>query len=260
MHFLLADETNKNQGDFFIYGALYFDLDLIDTIDKAIRKIRNMYGFGKGDYLKWSHNNSPSEVDKENHTKAKTDVIKLAKKANATFVPVIVNHRLASNVSERKQFRWAINDVLGRFQYFLKEEEDDTGICAIDPIPDSAGAKVLENVFHYGLQFPDRRDDIELTRIRMISTVYANSSHAASMMDIVLGAFGYCIRHPDKSVSEEMFADLASLTYRFSESDGFDYQYGVLFRPEDIKAPTYQKRYDQLQSDMENLLDRSLAR
>jgi hypothetical protein len=57
-----------------------------------------------------------------------------------------------------------------------------------------------------------------------------------------------------------MLADLRSLTYRFSESDGFDYQYGVLLRPGDIKAPMYQRRYGQLQSDMKDLLDRSLAK
>lgn len=258
MHLLLADETNRNsdRSDFFIYGALYFDLDYLTDIDAWIKGIREDFGYGPGGYLKWTYNDAPPSVSKNEHTAAKNEVIQIAQYVEATFIPILVHHGIRSSVGREQQFKWAIRDVLSRYDYHLRNVADDTGICAVDPIPDSSGWQILEDIFHNGLSFSDR--DLDLDRIQMISTVSNNSSHAASVADIVLGSFGYCVNHPKHDVSEQMFADVARLTQGFSEEDGLDFEHGILMRPREIKAPHYKSEYALLEDQLNDLLTRSL--
>ena len=259
MHLLLGDETNRdeNRGDFFIYGALYFDLDYMAEIDAHVRGVREEYGYGNGQ-LKWTYNAAPDHISHEEHTEAKNEVIKIAHHADATFVPVLVHHGIRTAVSREEQFTWAIRDVLSRYDYHLREIANDTGICALDPLPGSNGWPILEDIFHNGLSFEDR--ELDLDRIQMMATVSNDASHAPSVADIVLGSFGYCVNYPDRDASEKMFANVARLTYGYDEDDGLDFDYGILLRPKKIKSPQYKVEYHTLQSQLSDLLDRSLER
>jgi len=261
MYILLADETNVNpdKTDFFVYGALYFEHDKLPEIHERLECIRERHNFQPADRLKWNHYSRPKHISRQTHSAAKSEVIDVAEDVGAQFIPVIVPHGVKAERSDAEVFKWSVRDALGQFHYFL-DNEDAYAICAVDPLPDGVRQDVLESVFHTGLQFPQypNRDALRLDRIKMIATVTANASHASSLMDIVLGAFKYCINNPGYEVCEGMFYQVASMIRRFN-SDGFDFKYGVLIRPKGIRSGygkyTYQAR--QLVRDMNDLLKRS---
>jgi len=145
-------------------------------------------------------------------------------------------------------------------EYLLGANE--TGLCAVDPVPDSAGVQILEDIFHHGLELPNRDEEVrDLEHVQMISTVSANASHASSLMDIVLGGFGYCINNltnPDReNVTAEIFSNIAPLTYGFEESDGLNYGKGVLLRPRIVMNSGLNSRYTRLRENLDALVERA---
>jgi len=97
MRLLLADETNRDSDrtDFFVYGALHFDLSLLPDINDRIEEIRETYGYEAGDYLKWTFHDAPEHIDLDTHTEAKKEVVKTARDAGAVFIAVLVHHTIA---------------------------------------------------------------------------------------------------------------------------------------------------------------------
>ena len=264
MYILLADETNRDPdtSDFFVYGALYFEHDKLPLIHRRVEEIRRKYGYRPEDELKWTTGGRPDHIDPSSHRNAKSEVVDLAEEINAEFIPVVVAHAVTGDEDPNRTFRYCIRDALSQFNWFLENVADDFGICAVDPLPSSTSDRdILESVFHTGLNFGSGKTR-RLDRIKMIATVSANASHAASLMDIVLGAFKFCINNPSYDVCEKMFYQVAGMTKGFTEKNGFYYLYGVMLRPRGIRRNPgpYQSLYKQLVVDMNDLLARSKSR
>jgi hypothetical protein len=262
MRILLGDETNRNPDrcDFFIYAGVHFDIEYLDLIDERISKLREHFGYSPGDDFKWTGNGLPNGVDEEDHAKAKNYVLRFASEIDAEVIAVLVSHDVIQNDTDGAHYTKAIRDVLAQYNYALAQK-DTSGICALDPIPEGPPVQIVEKIFQHGLQFQDGTTR-DLDQIRMIANVSSNGSHASSMIDILLGALGYCVTHPTHNVSEELFYRVAQISKGFYPPTGIDHTYGLMLRPKPESRQHYIQpiidSYNNLKADLDDLLQRSM--
>lgn len=258
MRLLLADETNSNPdtSDFFIYGGLHFDIETMPELDDAIREKRRCKGYRRGDDLKW--NGQPEDVSPEEHASIKDSLLDLAQEHNAQFIPVMVLYELIEDTKKPIQWVRCMRDLLGQFKFSL--DDGESGIAVMDHLPEGGEEEekeMLENAFSYGLTFGGD-NYVRLDDIKLISTTYSKASHVSSLLDIVLGAFQFCINNPGHSKSPYIFNKVARITKGY-KGDTFNYEYGIVLRPKDPgdyggEGQQFGLKYHSLKNTIDGLL------
>ncbi len=264
MHILFTDETNIRPGKgirFFIYGGLVFPIEALSTLDKGIEKIRVGARFNPQDVLKFATSTRPSHVSAEVHTNAKREVVELCLATNCKFIAHIIHHGIIKNQDQDQQVQWAANLVIGRYNKFLRQENDD-GICIVDNLPVTKQFRYLSEKFTQGLVLKDGKN-VRLDRIKLFGATCINASHASSAMDIVLGSFRYCVNDPaNKDAAREMMRSIVKLIWHRKEGDTYYVRgLGMIIRPSleelEERYPKFKPDYDQLTYSINELLKES---
>lgn len=257
MFALVTDETNVHPDEnarFFVYGGLFFPVEILVALDEGISQIREAAGYIPGDELKFDTHSRPKQVTMEAATVAKNAVVELCIKLDCRFIAYVVLHAIARTRTPQELVAWGASCVLGRFNRFLTEA-DDFGMCLIDRLPDTSEYDFLTRKFCFGLEFPDE-SKVVLDRIKLYGATCINASHACSAMDIVLGSFRYCINQPaNLAAAKHMMANVTRLLWHRTVGDNiYAREKGLVFRPKNVKVESYQAEYTALLENINTLI------
>jgi len=259
MRILLTDETNRQPGrdaKFFVYGGLVLTTEALSTLHDEIEEIRRTAGYRASDELKFDTRSRPEHVTIKAATEAKRQVIERANQAGCVFIVHVILHDIIRNQDPDQHVQWAADYVIGRFNQYLSEENED-GICVVDNLPNRAEFRYLSEKFAHGLTL-DTGTHVSLDRIKLFATTCVGASHANSVMDIVLGAFRYCINNPRyPEAAREMFGSVARMMWGRRVGDTIHVLgRGLILRPEieRIRSEQYRREYKELIEHLGRLL------
>jgi hypothetical protein len=254
---LFGDETGADQGrnpSFFIYGAIFLPMDSVAGVHDAVSQIRRRNGFRARDPLKFNGRERPERVTAEAHRTAKTELIQEVHSHGVRFTSCAVLHELAANRDRAELIQWGANSVLAAFNTFL-EEEDDIGFAVFDRIPVQVPDNYLREKFQSGLVFPSGASR-QLDRIKGYAFSCDGASHLSSVVDVVLGAFRYCVNERNRDrAPREILPGVVRLMWHRREGDRIRLRdRGLLLRPATVRAACHKREYDALVDRLTALL------
>jgi len=250
MYVLLTDETNNQASvdvKFFAYGGLFFRFELLPELDAAIRSIRSHFGFKPTDQFKFNIKSRPEGMDPKAHTAAKDAVLDLCIEKDCRFISYVVHHAITNEEKAEERLTFAADHILKAFHDFL-DLSKDTGIVLMDSLPITKADAYLRDKFQVGLNYPKIGIKTPLHRIHLYGTTGIGMSHVASMIDIVLGSFRYCINNPKNPVvADKLFKKVLQIMW-YQEADGKRTvnNRGLILRPKKVTNPEYRADYDSL--------------
>ena len=261
MYLLLTDETNtkpSSDAKFFIYGGICFPIDHLINLNIEIAKIREDSGYRPGDEFKFNTVSRPERVSVEKFAEAKNKVIDLCRQNGVKFIVYVILHDIIKRRDPNESVIWAADYVIGRFNYFL-QKNNENGICIVDNLPVKKQFKYLSEKFQFGLDLPDEDRKVLLDKIHFFGATCINASHINSAMDIVLGAFRYCINNPkNPDAASVMMKKVVSMMWHRKIDGVPNYEgYGFICKPsrDRISCRRYKIEYDQLVAHIKSLLN-----
>src|SRR5690606_29969555 len=150
---------------FFVYGGLLFPIEHLSTLSREIQTIRDEFGYRDGDVLKFDTNARPHHVPVEAATEAKRRVVQLCRDLRCKFIVCVILHDIIKKQNPDNQVLWAANHVIGRFNLYLQQIDDD-GIVVVDKLPVNADFQYLAEKHSTGLTFEDGTT-VKLDRIKL---------------------------------------------------------------------------------------------
>ena len=255
LYFLFTDETNKDpseESEFFIYGGLIVSADKLTELHSRIASIRERHGYRPGDRFKFTTKGRPGHVTSEQHRLAKKAVLQDCSELGIKLAAYVVLHEIARKRMEKELIGWGANAIAVEFDRFL-EEQDSTGICVVDRY--QGDFEYLQEKFEAGL----RRENGQTTRsdrILAFASSCDGASHAMSAIDIILGAFRYCVNDRDRgSAAREMFPMVARMLWQrwTGSKTSHSGMFATLFWPRRVRSPKYQRAYAELDEHLEVL-------
>jgi hypothetical protein len=141
---------------------------------------------------------------------------------DVTLVVCLTLHDLALARSRPLKDRvdWGINRIVSSFEQLL-EAQSGTGICLIDRLPSERENQYLAGLFARTSGMGPS-GDYSLKRTRLLGLTCSRASHAASVLDVALGGFAYCLtdRRPEKRALVCQFFRLVAPSMAFIEFTG----------------------------------------
>jgi hypothetical protein len=95
-----------------------------------------------------------------------------------------------------------------------------------------------------------------LSNIGVFAASCINASHAASAIDIILGAFRYCVNNPkNPDLAKKMMTEVAALIWHTRNGDLIETNgMGLIFRPQDVRVPAYRAKQEEFVERLNNLI------
>jgi hypothetical protein len=257
MYLMFGDEADAEQGrgqKFFVYGTVFVDAKEVQPLHDGIQDIRDKFGYGYTDSLKFS--GCPKDVTYDEHRDAKKEIVKLARKHDVVFCAYAILHAIAKGQRHDNMVRFGANTLLGKFNEFLGQR-NDVGLVVMDRIPVKDQFKYLRDKFQIGVEFPGggtRR----LENIVGYTTTCDGASHLASMADILLGSFRHCVNEPTKDIANAaIFPTLVRVMWHRKENGVRELlEYGLTLRPETVKVEAHRREYIDLRKRLRGYLQK----
>lgn len=260
MYWLFTDETNKTSadGDFFIYGGIAIPADRIAELHNSIEAIRAEFGFAATDQLKFQTASRPATMTIETWRKAKSAVIDAALHSNCQLMAYFIHHGIAAPHSDTERMHMALNALIAHYDMRFLANKESVGAVCIDRLDSSGGFDYLRDRFQKPLDLPDGREP-KLERIVHYSISCDGASHMSSVVDVVLGAFRYCVNAASGSGNDEVARQLiprvVELMWSMRVGDEETVSmYGYLPYPRTIKSPVYAAAYASVHSRLDSYL------
>lgn len=255
MFVFVGDESNvtqSRQARFFIYGGLIIATDKCLEAANKIKDIRTRYKFTPDAEFKFDTRSRPNGLSIAQFSQAKNEVLEACKELEVRFMAYAVHHSIAST---RRVHIWlgALNTLLCQFDLFLQREKSH-GICLVDRFENDLG--LLKRIHQQGVEpkFWGGRLPHRLENIWCYSTINIGTTHLASMVDIVLGAFRYCVNETVKMKSVvEVYNKVRPLILCEPGNLSNVKEWGLFLRPKEVKAASYKQDYDALLQHLESL-------
>jgi hypothetical protein len=246
MYLMFADEADAERGrgqKFFVYGAVFIDTKRVGQLHYGIQEIRDKFGYRATDSLKFS--GCPKHITRDEHRKVKKEIVKLARQHDVVFCAYVISHAIAK---PQDLVPFGINTLLAKYDEFLKEQRD-VGMVLMDRLPGQIKYpyQIFKDKFQTRLDFPGGTRRLE--KVIGYSMTCDGASHFASIADILLGSFRYCVNEPEKDIANAaIFPTLVRVMwYRETESGKKRLiDYGLTLRPATIRVEKHKKDYDDL--------------
>lgn len=200
MYLLFTDETNRedNDSEFFLMGGVAIPFQNSHTLNSRIQEIRRRHGYTVQDSLKYARSSKPTHVSNEQFNAAKSEVLDLCGEFGVKVFLYVCHHLIAENKSPIEKFQWGSNGLLWNVNNFLKEIGSSAWVLQ-DRHP-------VEGEFtYYKQRFMESQPEYEdhyhkLNKIIGFGSTCDGASHLASIADISLGSYRFCINNPDKDI------------------------------------------------------------
>lgn len=251
VHWLHLDETNATIGDgpFFIFGGLIMTPDQAVAIHGDVEEIRQRFNFQPNDSFKFQTASRPAQVSVEDFGHAKRDAIEILIKREVPMVVYVVLHKIAvGGVEENTQM--ALNVLLAHFNFRYLMPIDGLGMVTVDRLPGNSAFEHMQERFSEGISLPGGRQE-RLSSIMHVSFSADRMSHLASLVDITLGSFRYCVNAAFGQGKAEVAAEMMSPLGRalWHEELSGVHQIGgrgYLPYPLEVRSVVYQSAYEEL--------------
>jgi hypothetical protein len=216
MYLMFGDEADAEQGrgqKFFVYGAVFIKT-YVKALHDGIEKMRDKFGYSATDSLKF--HDCPKQVTRDQHRDIKKEVVKLARRQGVVFCAYPILHEIAKGETHDNLVQFGANTLLGKFDQFLGGQ-DDVGIVLFDRLPIKDPYGYLKKKFQVGLELDGQTR--RLKNVVGFASTCDGASHLASVADILLGSFRYCVNEPDKDIANSaIFPTLARVMWCKTES------------------------------------------
>lgn len=221
VYLVFTDETNRNEGEskFFLIGGIAIHESMAFAIHQDVQNLRQRNGFLPGDSLKFARSEKPAHVSNDQFNAAKSEIIELCERHSIQIFLYACHHLIAANKSEETKFQWGCNAILWKINQFLTSVSD-SALVQQDRHP------VPGEFEYYRRKFTDSQPDVpnvahKLDRILGFGSTCDRASHLASIADIVLGSYRYCINNPEKDiVNTVLMPRLLKSTWGFPDPIG----------------------------------------
>jgi hypothetical protein len=256
-YLLFTDETNQQpaaDAKFFIYGGVFFPTDKLKDVHNLVEEVREINNYRPKDEFKFDTRSRPNYISQDQHKAAKNAVLDGCMQLGVNFVACLVLHNISAKHTLKTLISWGANSVFFAFERFL-QEENATGIAIVDRLPFSSSFQFLQEKFQLGLTFP-RGENRKLERIHLFGFSCIGASNACSAIDIILGAFRYCINKRERiQVACDMLPKIIRMMWHRRENNDVKIrEYGLLFRPKEVRRADYKREYDELTLHLANIL------
>ena len=241
MYLILTDETNTttDHSTFFLIGGIAVPAAAAGELHLAVEDIRRRYGYELGDSFKYSRADKPAQIDNEAFNSAKSDAFDLFDKYRIKIFLYACHHLIADNRTAEEKFQWGNNALLWLAQKFLHENNEYAWVVQ-DRHP------VGNEYDYYKTRFRDSARQAtgvthKLRNIVGFGSTCDGASHLASLSDIALGSYRFCINHQDKDIVNGLLMPrLLAATWGFPNprDKGFGIFPNTVFKKECI--PDYQ--------------------
>jgi hypothetical protein len=168
------------------------------------------------------------------------------------FMAYAVHHGIASK-QKADLWLWALKTLLCQFDLFLRREKSH-GMCLVDRFENDLS--LLKRIHQQGVdpEFWGGRLPHRLENVWCYGTINVGTTHIASMVDIVLGAFRYCLNEMvRKNVPLILYKKVRPLMLCELGNPSRVKEWGLFLRPKDVKATSYKQDYDALLKHLESL-------
>jgi len=100
------------------------------------------------------------------------------------------------------------------------------------------------------MTFSDGRPPNRLERIMGFASTTDGASHLASIADILVGSWRYCVNEPEMDIAgKAMFPKLMDLMWkRTFNGKLYVRDFGIVLRPQEVQVEKYKKEYDSLRA------------
>ena len=242
-HLLFCDETTVTRsvgGDFFLYCGLVVSPEHFQPVCDAVSEARRQLGLLPSEPLKFTPRARPDRVTPQDWTSGKDLLLRRLAELQLPLIGVYVHASIAR--SETKT-HWAVDALCVKFNGMLLAKSA-SGFIIVDhtrevdraDLAEIASGAVAVSVFIS-----------DLSAIGGIGFGHVETALPLQAVDVVLGAFRYCLEHPEYDVSLALRRAL----------DGLD---GSLEqRPWKVMVPNYKADYDRLRADWMELGQRAAS-
>lgn len=247
MHLLFTDETNTDDAsdaDFFIYGGLIVPAISLKEMHDGMAAIRKAAGYKAEDKFKFQLKSRPSHVSIEAFNGAKASVISLCYRLGCHFIVYAFLKATKGDTSTDQMVAFGANSVLETFNRYLTQNKS-FGIAISDRLAKESHYPHMQEKFTKGLLYKGQPPK-PLSNIGVFAGSCINASHAASAIDIVLGAFRYCVNYPkNEEIAKQIMSEVAALIWHTRDgevirTDGM----GLILRPQGVFVPKFRQQQE----------------
>lgn len=256
MHLLLADESNRNPSDrirYFIYGGTIIDCARLLEVHEFLERLRETYGISPGWDLKFDTAYRPVTISADTFAEIKNEILQAARGWNIRFMAYVVHHRVVDVRRKRdRAFRLAMNTILYTFNCYLRNNNTH-GQFIVDRFDGAACLDMVKTIFTGGLDLPPRNARRAINRVCFMGASCVGASHLMSLLDIVLGAFRFCVNasRDQMGVARLLYNSIRPLI--LTSPTGQTEEWGLFIRPQNIRAPQLIPEYQALREHLDQL-------
>ena len=261
MYTLLGDESNRTaiDGEFFIYGGLVIETAKLGELSQGVADLRAQHQVPSGHPLKFSLSTIPKGWLKTQFHDLRSDVLKLVTRLGGKMIVYVVLHAVARTKSAEEVQRMGMNSILNRYATFL-ERQQTWGLAMLDQ--DNLIFKNIRDIHRDGLVIDGKKTSLG-PQIASVLAFDANGSHLASVADITVGAFRYCVNSLPKVGGTSSVAQMVASHHWYGElrnilptvaGTTIDFSSpNVMFRPIEVNYYEYKSRYVELERHLNKL-------
>jgi len=264
MYLMLGDEADAEQSrgqKFFVYGAIFVPQESIKPLSDGVEGIRTAAKFEPTDSLKFADKTRPTKISRETFREVKTMVMDLAAQHRIVFCAYATLHAIAANRGHKDLVRFGANTLLGKFNEFLGTDRDTFGLVLFDRIPIDDPYAYLREKFQIGMTDLKGKPKGRLERIMSYASTTDGASHLASIADILVGSWRYCVNEPERDVvGKAIFPKLMNRMWKRAKGGQlYVLDFGFVLRPQNVQVEKYKKDYDDLCARLQDYLDAASA-
>lgn len=241
MQFVFIDESNPEPtpagaiGCFLVYGAVLIDAESVSKLNDDIEEIRNDLGFLPDDKLKFSPNDRPNQISRDDHIISKERVLKAAAKRKVRTILYCAHHDIIDSRGQEVYLNWGLDALFTKVQQYVNEEKEASPFSVfVDRHSRNTYAKHLREKFVKRNIQP--KAGFNTPGLVCVSSVWDGTSHLASLADIIVGSYNYIVNKPERDVAgRQMILALRPLIWGHRDTKKrirYPLGRGLLFRPE----------------------------
>ena len=244
-YILYTDESN-NDGtkDFFILGGVFFPVDQLTAIHSLVVACRYDNGFQPEDDFKFNTHSRPDHVSQEQHLAAKAQLLVGLAALDLRFMVVAALRDIAADPRQRWEFQG--NSLLLTFDKFCAQRKSN-GIVIFDRT--SEGFDYAREKFKTGVKYKSGGQFDFSERLNLFAQSCIGASHIGSVVDVVLGAFRFCVNDVTgaaKGTTAMLPAVLSLMYFREFKGRPVILDYGFMLRPQHVVMAAYKAKYEEL--------------
>ena len=258
MYFIFTDETNRKESrrvEFFLFGAVLVEVEKLPELSDGLREIKKVFDIPEREAIKFSPTGENRKADGQSRIDLQNAVIDLALKLNLTTIVSLVHHKIAKNTKIKELQDRTAASVFVKANEFLRQSNQH-GVIIADNWPHDGGNKFFQRILSEGVTYSSNKSD-PIERILLIAQSKIETCQFISVIDVILGALKHIINKQElSSLQRDRFGKICRTFWRRKVGKQYTIRdYGINFRPSEVRSNVIKARYDELISFLDSILN-----